>query len=101
MEQQKLPKNQLINKLIPLTEEHLTAVEEVQDQIWQFYQELKNYKKLTAREQEEQKARLESRFEQIFSQSTCFEPRLPCLSSTEKTKSRITQSVRKTGATTS
>ncbi len=64
----------LINKLIPLTEEHLTAVEEVQDQIWQFYQELKNYKKLTAREQEEQKARLESRFEQIFSQSTCFEP---------------------------
>ena len=64
----------LINKLIPLTEEHLKAVEGVQDQIWQFYQKLKNYQKLTAREQEEQKARLESRFEEIFSQSSCFEP---------------------------
>ena len=63
----------LINKLIPLTEEHLKAVEGVQDQIWQFYQELKNYKKLTAPELELQKARLESRFEEIFSQSTCFE----------------------------
>ena len=91
----------LINKLIPLTEEHLKALEGVQDQIWQFDQELKNDKNLTAPEQEQEKARLESRFSQIFSQSTCFEPRLSSISSTEKRKSRITESFRQTGATTS
>ena len=64
----------LINKLIPLTEEHLKAVEGVQDQIWQFYQDLKVYKNGTEPEQGKQKARLENRFAQIFSQSTCFDP---------------------------
>ena len=64
----------LINKLIPLTQEHLRAIEKVQAQIWQFYQELKNYKNLTAEEQEQEKARLSNRFEGIFSQSSCFEP---------------------------
>ena len=63
----------LINKLIPLTEEHLRAIEKVQDQIWQFYQDLKNYKNLTAEEQEQQKAKLENRFDEIFSQSTCLQ----------------------------
>lgn len=48
-------------------------LEKVQDEIWQFYQELKGYKDLTTEEQREQKARLETRFEQIFGQSTCFE----------------------------
>ena len=64
----------LINKLIPLTEEHLKAVEGVQDQIWQFYQDLKVSKNGTEQQLELQKTRLENRFEEIFSQSTCFEP---------------------------
>ena len=49
----------------------------------------------------EQKARLAQRFDEIFSQSTSFETRLPCIGSTKKAKSRITQSIGKTGATTS
>ena len=64
----------LINKLIPLTEEHLRAIEKVQAQIWEFYQDLKNYKNLTAQEQKPQQARLSTRFDEIFSQLTCFEP---------------------------
>ncbi len=36
----------LINKLIPLTEAQRQAVEIVQDQIWDFYQDLKTYKTL-------------------------------------------------------
>ena len=63
----------LINKLIPLTPEHLAAVEKVQEQIWEFYQDLKNYKNLTSEQQEQQKAILEQRFEQIFTNSSCFE----------------------------
>ncbi len=63
----------LINKLIPLKKEHLEDIELVQDEIWQFYQELKSYKNLTTAQQIEQKARLETRFDEIFGQSTCFE----------------------------
>ncbi len=63
----------LINKLIPFKKEHLEDIEKVQDEIWQFYQELKNYKKSTTEQQKEQKPSLEKRFDEIFSQSTCFE----------------------------
>jgi hypothetical protein len=37
------------------------------------YQDLKGYKNSTTEQQREQKARLETRFDEIFSQSTCFE----------------------------
>lgn len=63
----------LINKLIPLTVEQKTAVELVQDQIWEFYQDLKRYKNLTTEEQNQKQARLSIRFDEIFSQSSCFE----------------------------
>ena len=63
----------LINKLIPFKKEHLEDIEKVQAQIWQFYQELKSYKKLTTEQQREQKPKLERRRNEIFSQSTCFE----------------------------
>lgn len=79
----------LINKLIPLTQEHLKAVEGVQDQIWQFYQELKNYKNLTAPEIEPEKARLETRFTEIFSQSTCFESLNQVLARLKRRKSEL------------
>ena len=64
----------LINKLIPFTEAQGLAVEIVQDQIWQLYQELKAYKNLTAEQQKQQKAALETTFDQIFNSSTVFEP---------------------------
>ena len=39
----------------------------------QLYQDLKAYKQLTASQQQLQKAELESRFDQIFTQTTSFE----------------------------
>ncbi len=86
----------LINKLIPFKKEHLEDLEKVTDEIWEFYQELKSYKKLTTEQQREEKARLVQRFDEIFGQSTCFETRLPCISSTEKTKSGTAESFGKT-----
>ena len=64
----------LINKLIPLTEAQRLAVETVQDQIWQLYQNLKAYKNLTLEQQKQQKAALEAIFDQIFTSSTVFDP---------------------------
>jgi hypothetical protein len=64
----------LINKLIPLSEGQRRAVETVQDQIWQLYQDLKEYKNLAAQQQQENKAALLDRFDQIFTQVTWFEP---------------------------
>ena len=63
----------LINKLIPLSEAQRLAVETVQDQIWQLYQDLKAYKNLTAEQQQLSKAALEARFDQIFQRVTGFE----------------------------
>jgi hypothetical protein len=63
----------LINKLIPYKKEHLEDIEKVQDEIWQFYQDLKTYKNLTTEQQREQKGRLDQRFDEIFDQSASFE----------------------------
>ena len=63
----------LINKLIPFTIAQRLAVETIQGEIWEFYQDLKAYKKLTLQEQQQQKATLEERFDQIFTQTTSFE----------------------------
>ena len=63
----------LINKLIPFTIAQRLAVEKVQGEIWDFYQDLKAYKKLTAEEQQQQKASREERFDQIFTTTTSFE----------------------------
>ncbi len=63
----------LINKLIALTEQQRLAVETVQDQIWDFYQDLKAYKTLTTTEQQQHKLTLENRFDQIFNKTTAFE----------------------------
>lgn len=63
----------LINRLIPLTEAQRQAVETVQDQLWDFYQELKTDKTFTEQQQQQHKARLQKRFDQIFTQTTLFE----------------------------
>ncbi len=64
----------LINKLIPFTEAQRQAVETVQDQIWQLYQDLKAYKNLTPEQQKQPKMALEAKFDLIFTSSTVFEP---------------------------
>ena len=63
----------LINKLIPFTEQQRLAVESVQDLLWDFYQDLKTYKTLTAAGQQQLQAALEARFDQIFTTPTAFE----------------------------
>ncbi len=63
----------LINKLVPFTLCQRLAVETVQGEIWDLYQDLKAYKKLTAQEQQQQKATLKQRFDQIFTTTTSFE----------------------------
>ena len=63
----------LINKLIPFTESQRLAIETVQDQIWSLYQDLKAYKNLNPDQQQQQKAVLEARFDQIFTTATQFE----------------------------
>ncbi len=63
----------LINKLIPFTEAQRLVIETVQDQIWSLYQDLKAYKTLTAGQQQKQKAELEAKFDQIFTNPTKFE----------------------------
>ncbi len=62
-----------INKLIAFTETQRLAIEIVTDQIWSLYQDLKAYKTLTSVAQQQQKAELEARFEQIFTTPTSFE----------------------------
>ena len=56
-----------IHKLIAVTEITREAQEHVRDQIWTFYQDLKAYKLNPA---EEDKHRLEQRFDEIFTQKT-------------------------------
>ena len=63
----------LINRLIPLTQMQREAVERVQDELWDFYQNLKTYKTLSPQQQQQQKAFWEERFDQIFTQTTWFE----------------------------
>ncbi len=63
----------LINKLIPFTQAQRQAVEIVQGEIWDLYQDLKAYKQLTAEEQQQQKVNLEASFDQIFTQTSSFE----------------------------
>jgi hypothetical protein len=59
-----------INKLIPFTDTNREAQQRVRDQIWKFYQDLKEFKLAP---NEEKKLSLEARFEEIFTQRTCFQ----------------------------
>ena len=82
----------LINKLIPFTESQRLAIETVQDQLWQLYQQLKTYKTLTSEQQLQQKAILEARFDKIFRSSTSFETLNKRAWETLSTKSRVIKS---------
>ena len=59
-----------LNKLIPPNDEKHKTLEKVQRQIWDFYKDLKAYK---ISPDETKKARLEDRFEKIFTQRTNYQ----------------------------
>jgi hypothetical protein len=58
-----------INKLVAWTDEQRDALDGARSQIWDFYDDLKAYQR---KPDKKGKAELESRFDQIFSQKTCF-----------------------------
>ena len=58
-----------IKRLIGLTEEQRQAVEDSRSRIWEFYADLKAYKEAP---DEAGKAELAARFDEIFTQKTCF-----------------------------
>jgi hypothetical protein len=60
----------LVHTLVPLNEKHRVDIAKVRGEIWDFYRDLKGYKKLP---DDEQKLRLKARFEVIFTQRTCYE----------------------------
>ena len=59
-----------INKIIPFTDDNRQAQELVRDQIWRLYQDLKAYK---AAPSDHIKSALARRFDEIFTQKTCFQ----------------------------
>jgi hypothetical protein len=59
-----------INKIIPFTDTNRNAQQAVQEQIWNFYQELKEYKEAPSKTK---KLLLEKEFDDIFTQKTAFQ----------------------------
>lgn len=59
-----------INKIIAYTDTNREALKGVQDQIWNFYQQLKEFKETPAKAK---KLLLEKRFDEIFTQKTPFQ----------------------------
>jgi len=59
-----------INKIIPFTEDNRLAQENIRDQIWKFYQELKDYKLGPTDDKTDD---LDKKFDEIFKQKTCFQ----------------------------
>ncbi len=60
----------LIHKLIPLNEGHRQGMAKIRDQVWCFYRALKEYKTPPC---ENQRKILEQRFDEIFTQQTCYQ----------------------------
>jgi hypothetical protein len=58
-----------IKTLLPFSDANRAAQAHVRDQIWQFYQALKAFKRTPS---EDQRVALEQRFDDIFTQHTCF-----------------------------
>lgn len=56
-------------KLIGYSDENIQALDNTRSQIWELYAELKEYKKSP---DDQKKARIESRFDEIFTRQTCF-----------------------------
>ena len=59
----------IIRKLVGFNDEHRAALENTRTQIWDFYEVLKGYKEAPSKKK---KAEIEERFDEIFTQQTCF-----------------------------
>jgi hypothetical protein len=59
-----------IHKLVPCSEKESQAIEDIRDRIWQLYRDLKAFKEAP---DEETKADLEKRFDDLFATQTCSE----------------------------
>lgn len=59
----------LINKLIGLTDEQKQAVKSIQSELWDLYASLKEFKE---NPEQQKKAGIEARFDEIFTKETCF-----------------------------
>ena len=59
-----------IHKLVGFSDEHREAQEAIRGQIWDFYKALKSYRKTPSLDK---KAELTARFDEIFTQETCFD----------------------------
>jgi hypothetical protein len=57
-----------IHKLVPCSEKESKAIKDIRDRIWKLYRDLKVYKQAP---DEETKADLEKRFDEIFATQTC------------------------------
>jgi len=75
-----------IKKIIPFTDSNRTAQTELREQIWKFYQELKQYKITPSLEA---KSAHSARFDQIFSQKTCFQSLNLALERIHKNKTEL------------
>jgi hypothetical protein len=60
----------LIHKLIPINDQQREAIAVVRDQVWIFYADLKVYK---VKPDEDQRLKLEARFDVLFTQSTGYD----------------------------
>jgi len=58
-----------LRKLIGYSEENIRAIDATRSQVWELYAELKKYKDAP---DDQKKAMIESRFDEIFTQQTCF-----------------------------
>jgi len=76
----------LIHTLMPLNDKHREDIAKVRGDIWDFYAELKRYK---AEPIPIQKETLETRFDTIFTQKTCYELLNQALKRIHKNKSEL------------
>ncbi|TXL06431.1 hypothetical protein BMR08_15420, partial [Methylococcaceae bacterium CS2] len=60
----------VINRLIPLNNEHIKAVDDARDQLWSIYHDLKAYKLHPATEQADS---IRQRFQVLCQANTCYE----------------------------
>lgn len=58
-----------IAKLVGFNDQQREALEEKRSQIWDFYRDLKEYKKSPT---DDEKVKIEARFDEIFQEKTCF-----------------------------
>lgn len=76
----------IIRKLIGFNDEQRAALENTRTQIWDFYEILKGYKEAPS---QAKKAEIEERFDEIFTQKTCFVSLNLALGRLHKNKSEL------------